>query len=92
MPFVKSKTMKSTSNLSVNLTRTLLLILGIVVALLLSINSGLFGEVTSFLTSFQIFTAETQEDLQPDRLEQFKQVVAIGQNIYQEINQILKSI
>ena len=84
--------MKSTNNLSANVTRTLLLILGIVVAVLLTLNSGLLGDASSFLSTFKPSTALIEENQQPDRLEQLKVIVSAGKSFFTEIHHLLKTI
>jgi hypothetical protein len=86
------RTMKPINNLSANMTRTLLLILGIVVAALLTLNSGLIGDASSFLSTFRPNTALIEDNQQPDRIEQLKVIISAGKTFFSEINQLLKTI
>lgn len=84
--------MKTSKNLSVNTTRTLLLILGIVVALLLTFSSGLLGDASSSLPIFRHSTALMEENQQPDRIEQLKMIFSASKSFLTEIQRLLKTI
>lgn len=83
--------MKSTHNLSANLTKTLLIILGIVVAVLLTFNSGMIGETSALTGGFRFFTTEAEATTSVDRIEQMKQMISMGRDLYQEVSQLLES-
>jgi hypothetical protein len=83
---------KSTNNLSANLTKTLLIILGIVVAVLLTLNSGMMGDAASLTSGFQFLTADNLETSQSVRIDQLQHIVTVGKEIYQHVSEILINI
>lgn len=68
-----------------NITRTIILILGIVVAVLLTLNSGLVGEVPTLTSGLpQLFAdAQIEDHNEPGRIEQVKSAMIAGKNLYQ---------
>jgi hypothetical protein len=76
--------MKPTKYLSINMTRTIILILGIIVALLLTFNSGLIGDSSTFTSSFQRLFADTRVGSSqfPDQLQKVKYYIQAGKNVY----------
>jgi hypothetical protein len=81
--------MKSTKSINTNLTRTLLIILGIMVALLLTFNSGLIGESASLSSGFRIFMTKAETVSTTSQIEQMKHLVAFGKDIYFQIDEFI---
>jgi hypothetical protein len=84
--------MRSTKYLTVNVTKTLLIILGIVVAVLLTLNSSMMGDAASLTSGFDLTTADNTDLSHPDRLEQLQQIVTVSKDIYYRVSELLQNI
>ena len=85
--------MKSTKTIAINLTRTILLVLGILVAILLTLTSGLIGEVPTLTSGFPdlLAFADQGETTEIDSLQLIRQFVKAGVNIFQHISELIHS-
>lgn len=85
--------MKPTNNLTVSISRTIILLLGIAVAILLTLNSGVIGDMPTLTSGFPRFFAENQPDdfSTMEKVEQAKSMIIAGKNLYQQAADFLNN-